>query len=168
MPGHWPSLVKTWLWQTPQAWTLIRTDPGPGSGIGRSTSSSGPPGRETWATRIVFMEIFLFVPSNVAVGVTVSPGSLFVRPGHGHVPGVRPRRRVTRARREPKSAGFHGPPFGSSKCRRTVTSHDPYSLPVSGTVVSLVSRGCRIPARRRVLFLTLGFRATRCTDPDGS
>jgi SRSO17 transposase len=71
-------------------------------------------------------------------------------------------------RREPKSVGFHGPPFGSSKCSRTVTSHDPYSLPISGTVVSLVSRGCRITARRRVLFLTLGFRATRCTDPDGS
>src|SRR6185369_6193499 len=57
MPGHWPSLVKTSLWQTPQAWTLIRTDPGPGSGIGRSTSSRGPPGRETWATRIVAMRI---------------------------------------------------------------------------------------------------------------
>src|SRR3954453_8844240 len=54
------------------------------------------------------------------------------------LPGVRPRRRVTRARREPKSAGFHGPPFGSLKCGRTVTSHDPYSLPFSGTVASLV------------------------------
>src|SRR5262249_39291585 len=73
---------------------------------------------------------------------------------------------VTRARREPKSAG--GPPFGSSKCSRTVTSHDPYSLPFSRTVVSLVSRECRITARRRVLVLPLGFRATRCTDPDGS
>src|SRR5262249_9785948 len=57
MPGHWPSLVKTSLWQTPQAWTLIRTAPGPGSGIGRSTSSRGPPGRETWATRIVAMRM---------------------------------------------------------------------------------------------------------------
>src|SRR5262245_36410873 len=56
MPGHWPSLVNTSLWHTPQAWTLIRTDPGPGSGIGRSTSSRGPPGRETWATRIVAMK----------------------------------------------------------------------------------------------------------------
>src|SRR5262249_14278463 len=63
---------------------------------------------------------------------------------------------------------FHGPPFGSSKCGRTVTSHDPYSLPFSGTVTSLASRGCRITARRRVLVLPLGFRATRCTDPDGS
>ena len=33
---------------------------------------------------------------------------------------------------------------------------------------SLVSRECRITARRRVLVLPLGFRATRCTDPDGS
>src|SRR6516225_9097519 len=45
---------------------------------------------------------------------------------------------------------------------------NPYSLPFSGTVVSLVSRECRITARRRVLVLPLGFRATRCTDPDGS
>ena len=44
----------------------------------------------------------------------------------------------------------------------------PYSLPFSGTVVSLVSRECRITARSRVLDLPLGFRATRCTDPDGS
>src|SRR3954453_22600767 len=114
MPGHWPSLVKTSLWQTPQAWTLIRTDPGPGSGIGRSTSSRGPPGRETWATRIVAMRMFLSVYCGVTVGVTVSPGLLFVRLGNGHLPGVRPRRRVTRARREPKSAGFHGPPFGTN------------------------------------------------------
>ena len=33
---------------------------------------------------------------------------------------------------------------------------------------SLVSPGCRITARRRVLVLPFGFRATRCTDPDGS
>src|SRR5262245_36278315 len=41
----------------PQAWTLIRTHPDPGSGVGRSTSSRGPPGRETWATRIVAMRL---------------------------------------------------------------------------------------------------------------
>jgi len=48
------------------------------------------------------------------------------------------------------------------------TPHDPYSLPFSGTVTSLASRGCRITARRRVLVLPLGFWATRCTHPDGS
>src|SRR5262245_27653434 len=37
----------------PQAWTLIRTDPGPGSGIGRSTISNGPPAFGICATRIV-------------------------------------------------------------------------------------------------------------------
>src|SRR5262249_14729639 len=82
MPRHWPSLLKTSLWQTPQAWTLIRTDPGPGSGIGRSTRSRGPPGRETWATRIVAMRMFISVACGVTVGVTVSPGLLFVRLGN--------------------------------------------------------------------------------------
>jgi hypothetical protein len=48
------------------------------------------------------------------------------------------------------------------------TPHDPYFLPFSGTVTFLASRGCRITARRRVLVLSLGFRATRCRDPDGS
>src|SRR5262249_54819892 len=42
------------------------------------------------------------------------------------------------------------------------------SLPFSGPVVYLVSRECRIRARRRFLVLPLGFRATLCTDPDGS
>ena len=37
-----PSLVKASLWQTPQACTLIRTWPGPGSGMSRSTSSKRP------------------------------------------------------------------------------------------------------------------------------
>src|SRR6516162_412209 len=95
----------------PQACTLIRTDPGPGSGIGRSTSSRGPPGRETWATRIVALNsdtgigrnaagarerMFISVSCGVPVGVTVSPGLLFVPLGNGHLLGVRPRRRVTR------------------------------------------------------------------------
>src|SRR5262245_45917877 len=105
---------------------------------------------------------------SASCGVTVSPGLLLLRLGNGHLLGGHPRRRVTRARRGPESDGFQGPPFGSSKCSRTVTTHDPYSLPFSGTVVSLVSRECRITARRRVLVLPLGFRATRCTDPDGS
>src|SRR5262249_27218074 len=53
MFGNSPSLVSESLWQMPQACTLIRTVPGPGSGIGRSTISKGPFGRETCATRIV-------------------------------------------------------------------------------------------------------------------
>ena len=32
MPGQWPSLVSESLWHTPQAWTRMRTCPGPGSG----------------------------------------------------------------------------------------------------------------------------------------
>src|SRR5438132_10916612 len=47
----------------PQATTLIRTDPAPGSGSGRSTISKGPFGRETCATRITAM----FPPSVVRV-----------------------------------------------------------------------------------------------------
>src|SRR5262249_34179220 len=53
MFGNSPSLVTESLWQMPQACTLIRTVLGPGSGIGRSTISKGPFGRETCATRIV-------------------------------------------------------------------------------------------------------------------
>src|SRR5262245_54763426 len=33
----------------------MRTEPRPGSGIGRSTSSRGPPARETWMARILGM-----------------------------------------------------------------------------------------------------------------
>jgi len=36
----------------PQAWTLIRTHPAPGSGIARSTISNAPVGRLIWAARI--------------------------------------------------------------------------------------------------------------------
>src|SRR5262245_52746892 len=104
---------------------------------------------------------------SVSCGLTVSPGLHFLRLGNGHLLGVRPRRRVTRARSGPESDGFHGPPFGSSKCSQTVTTHDPYSVPFSGTVVSLVSRECRTTARRRVRVLVLGFRATRCRLPAG-
>src|SRR5262249_3164716 len=46
----------------------------------------------------------LSVSCGATVSVPVSRGLLFVRLGNGHLPGVRPRRRVTRARREPKSA----------------------------------------------------------------
>src|SRR5438270_13393403 len=52
MPGHRPSLVNTSLWQIPQACTLIRTFPGLGWGISRSTSSKEPFGRGIWTTRI--------------------------------------------------------------------------------------------------------------------
>src|SRR2546430_95767 len=55
MPGKAPSLVNTSLWQMPQACTLTRTEPGPGSGTGRSTSSRGPPGRDTWTARMFGM-----------------------------------------------------------------------------------------------------------------
>jgi hypothetical protein len=50
-----PSLVNESLWQIPQACTLIRTDPAPGSGISRSTISKAPPGRETCIARIFDM-----------------------------------------------------------------------------------------------------------------
>ena len=46
------STTKESLWQMPQASTLIRTLPGPGSGIGRSTSSSGDPGFSTCTARM--------------------------------------------------------------------------------------------------------------------
>src|ERR1700751_1069958 len=51
-PGHKPSLLKTSLWQTPQASTLMRTCPGPGRGISRSTNSKSPLALETCATLI--------------------------------------------------------------------------------------------------------------------
>src|SRR5438046_506909 len=46
----------------PQARTLIRTVPVPGAGIGRSTISKGPFGRETCATRMVAMRFLQKVP----------------------------------------------------------------------------------------------------------
>ena len=42
MPGHDPCFVKESLWQIPQASTLTRTNPVPGSGFSRSTSSKRP------------------------------------------------------------------------------------------------------------------------------
>src|SRR5262245_33149721 len=112
--------------------------------------------------------MFISVSWGVTLGGTVSPGLLFRRLGNGHLPDVRPRRRVTRARRGPESDGFHGPPFGNSKCSRTVTSDDPYCLPFSRIVGSLTSWGCKVTATRRVRVLALGFRATRCRLPVGS
>src|SRR5262245_27276109 len=112
--------------------------------------------------------MFISVSWGVTLGGTVSPGLLFRRLGNGHLLGVRSRRRVTRARRGPESDGFHGPPFGSSKGSRTVTTHDPYSLRSSRIVGSLISRGCKVTATRRVRVLALGFRATRCRLPVGS
>src|SRR5262249_12520157 len=53
MPGHWPSLVNTSLWHTPQAFTLMRTSPVPGFGISRSTISKSAPGLGTCAAFII-------------------------------------------------------------------------------------------------------------------
>src|ERR1700734_805996 len=52
MPGNAPSLVSESLWQMPQASTLIRTWPAPGSGTSRCTSSKGPSAAATWIARI--------------------------------------------------------------------------------------------------------------------
>src|SRR5262249_60417109 len=101
----------------------------------------------------------------VSCGVTVSPGLLLLQLGNGHLLGVRPRSRVTRAHGGPESDGFHGPPFGSSKCSRAVPTHEPYSLRFSRIVGSSISRGCKVTATRRVRVLALGFRATRCRLP---
>src|SRR2546428_2962051 len=57
----------------PQACTLIRTEAGPASGMGRSTSWRGPPGRVTWTARM-FM-----------IGM-MSPGRLARRSDDTHVP----------------------------------------------------------------------------------
>jgi hypothetical protein len=55
MPGQVPSFVNESLWQTPQASTLMRTNPAPGSGISRSTISIGPFILAICATRIFGM-----------------------------------------------------------------------------------------------------------------
>src|SRR5213593_1146268 len=55
MPGQRPSFTSASLWQTPHAATLMRTVPGNGSGIGRSTISNFPFGAGICATRIVFI-----------------------------------------------------------------------------------------------------------------
>lgn len=64
-PSHWPSFTNESLWQMPQAWTLIRTQPGPGFGIGLSTISNGPPARVTGAARILDMIASWFVVRSV-------------------------------------------------------------------------------------------------------
>src|SRR5258708_29081343 len=53
--GTCPSLTSTSLWQMPHASTLTSTFPAPGAGTGLSTSSKGPPGRDTCTARIVDM-----------------------------------------------------------------------------------------------------------------
>src|SRR5579883_1543342 len=49
IPGNTPYMVTESLWHTPQACTRTRTSPAAGSGTGRLTSSSGPPGFTTCA-----------------------------------------------------------------------------------------------------------------------
>src|SRR5262245_2684976 len=51
----------------PQACTLIRTVLAAGSGIGRSTISKGPLGRDTCATRIFAMFVLRLPPVAVAI-----------------------------------------------------------------------------------------------------
>ena len=60
--GHKPSLASTSLWQIPQAATLIRTHPGCGVGIVRSTISKTAPGLETCATLIVANATVVITP----------------------------------------------------------------------------------------------------------
>src|SRR6202162_3613496 len=43
-PDHWPATASASLWQTPQAWTRMRTQFGFGDGISLSTICNGPPG----------------------------------------------------------------------------------------------------------------------------
>jgi hypothetical protein len=76
--------------------------------------------------------------------------------------------RVTRARRGPEVEWLSWSTLRAFQVQPIGYPHDPYFLPFSQTVMFLASRGCRTTARRRVLVLSLGFRATRCTDPDGS
>src|SRR5437762_3453831 len=52
----------------PHAWTLIRTQPGSGSGISRSTSSKDPFACGTWTARIFFA-----IPTCRASGSRVNP-----------------------------------------------------------------------------------------------
>src|SRR5579862_2866726 len=67
MPGH-PSFVRTSLWQTPQACTLIRTCPASGLGISRSTISKSAPGLETCAAFI----FVIFIGTTLLVAIKVS------------------------------------------------------------------------------------------------
>src|ERR1700722_3238857 len=67
MPGKAPSFVRTSLWQTPQACTLMRTCPAPGFGISRSTISNSPPALEICAAFMGAIAIFvvaMFSPLN--------------------------------------------------------------------------------------------------------
>src|SRR5262249_1174062 len=59
MPGQAPSFVSTSLWQTPQACTLMRTCPAPGSGISRSTIWKSAPALGICATFIGAIATFV-------------------------------------------------------------------------------------------------------------
>jgi hypothetical protein len=52
-PGRQPVFRKASLWQTPQAWTLMRTCPAPGFGTSRSTIWKSAPGAGICAAFIV-------------------------------------------------------------------------------------------------------------------
>ena len=54
-PGQIPSFVIESLWQMPQACTLMRTRPGPRSGMSRSTISKVLLRLDTWTARIFAM-----------------------------------------------------------------------------------------------------------------
>src|SRR5262249_47997641 len=74
----------------------LNLDPhGPWSraGDGALAELEGPAGARDLGDTHRGHEDVLSVSCGVTVGVTVSPGFLFVRLGNGHLPGVRPRRR---------------------------------------------------------------------------
>src|SRR5438105_1503954 len=72
----------------PQARTLMRTAPGPGSGIGRSTISNGPFGRETCTTRMVAMTVSLLTEVDEPVAARLVPADQFAVARDGGLGGV--------------------------------------------------------------------------------
>src|SRR5215475_7512464 len=72
MPGKRPSFVRWSLKQMPQAWTLMRTWPGPGCGISRSTISKSPPALGTWTAFIFAMREDLSMRLILQVGCEVN------------------------------------------------------------------------------------------------
>src|SRR5947209_13834952 len=72
----------------PQARTSMRTAPVPGSGIGRSTISNGPFGRETCTTRMVAMTVPLLTEVDEPVAARLVPADQFVVAGDGGLRGV--------------------------------------------------------------------------------
>src|SRR2546423_14051820 len=65
-PGNPPDFTNASLWQMPQAWTLIRTEAAFGSGIGRSTTSNGPPALETW-TAFIFLDVSAMIAPSLSL-----------------------------------------------------------------------------------------------------